>query len=418
MKSVASAIVASSLLLSSLYVVATPDGPFSVPTFSFDAVPSSYPTFDEYVNEYAKGYECAHKRAEAEEAYDANLALIKAHNELYEQGKVSYLMAVNKFTDGSEVHRGYRAANEDASSSESAQQRRLNTIVTLSIEESLDVDPSTLPSEVDWTDYLTGVKEQGMCGSCFAVASVETLEAHASIYTGKKGDLSIQQVLDCLTYDEGSKFRGCSGGFPEQVYNLVADMGGLATEWTYPYESGHGDDHHKCRFNASKATKPGMPRFRNSSIRAGTPPAIRIDGFASVEQNNMYATMHALATKGPLTVVVAADDNWSKYGGGVLDSDYDPTKTDNNTLALDHAVQLVGYGTDEVHGAYWKVRNSWGLDFGENGFIRLRRMTDPKDMICKHDGGTNTTACGPSGVLQSPTYPVNVRHATTRVTPH
>lgn len=374
-------------------------------------------TFEEYAEAYGKFYDCEHKRERAQKEFEKNMALIKAHNEKYEAGKTSYEMGVNQFTDGTKIVKGLRfqknqgEAHSSHEITSTVMERGLRT-VDLTIE--VDVDMESLPEEVDWKHALTPVKEQGMCGSCFAVASVETLEAHAFLATGKKSDLSIQQVLDCIKYDD--ELRGCSGGVPEQVYDVVQRLG-LATEWTYPYESGHGDDHHKCRFNSSKATKPGKPRTRSSSIRAGTPASIRIEGYAKVQSNSIYATMHALATKGPMTVVVAADDNWSKYKGGVLDTDY-TNATDPKTLALDHAVQLVGYGVDKKHGPYWTVRNSWGLDFGENGFIRLRRETDPAKMICKHDKGTNSTACGASGVLQLPTYPVGVTHARSRVTPH
>ena len=91
--------------------------------------------------------------------------------------------------------------------------RRLSEENLLSSSEVHDI--SDLPESVDWTHMLTPVKEQGMCGSCFAVATVETLEAHAAITTGKRSDLSIQQILDCIKYTD--TLRGCSGGEPEQA---------------------------------------------------------------------------------------------------------------------------------------------------------------------------------------------------------
>merc|ERR1740121_3619331 len=76
--------------------------------------------------------------------------------------------------------------------------------------------------------------------------------------------------------------------------------------------------------------------------------------------------MNHLANVGPLSVAVAAS-SWSFYGGGVFDGcDYD------KNIEINHAVQLVGYGTDASQGDYWIIRNSWGPNWGENGFMRLK----------------------------------------------
>merc|ERR1739847_153617 len=77
-----------------------------------------------------------------------------------------------------------------------------------------------------------------------------------------------------------------------------------------------------------------------------------------------------LAEVGPLAVAVYAS-GWGGYSGGV----YDGCSFDSN-IALNHAVQLVGYGTDEALGDYWIVRNSWGSRWGEGGYIRLKRQAE------------------------------------------
>ena len=88
----------------------------------------------------------------------------------------------------------------------------------------------------------------------------------------------------------------------------------------------------------------------------------------------------------PVSVAVEADgSDWQFYSGGVL--------TDSCGVNLDHGVLVVGYGTDSAQGDYWKVKNSWGPDWGDSGFIRIGR-------------GSKFDANGECGILMDPSYPV------------
>ena len=96
---------------------------------------------------------------------------------------------------------------------------------------------------------------------------------------------------------------------------------------------------------------------------ANTAPMVGITGYNTIT-NDQEATMTHLAEVGPLAVAVDAS-LWSGYRGGVFDRcDF------NANIGLNHAVQLVGYGTDPAEGDYWIVRNSWGASWGEEGYIR------------------------------------------------
>merc|ERR1711936_262022 len=133
-------------------------------------------------------------------------------------------------------------------------------------------------------------------------------------------------------------------------------------------------------------------------------------GYTSMAPNDQEAVMTHLAEKGPLAVAVYAS-GWGGYGGGV----YDGCSFDSN-IALNHAVQLVGYGTDETEGDYWIVRNSWGSSWGEGGYIRLQRQSTPQ---CGTDsspmdgtacvggpGNDEQHVCGQCGVLFDTSYPL------------
>ena len=141
-----------------------------------------------------------------------------------------------------------------------------------------------------------------------------------------------------------------------------------------------------------------------------TAPVVGITGYNTMPPNDQEAVMTHLAEKGPLAVAVYAS-GWGGYGGGV----YDGCSFDSN-IALNHAVQLVGYGTDETEGDYWLVRNSWGSGWGEGGYIRLQRQATPQ---CGTDstpmdgtacvggpGNDEQHVCGQCGVLFDVSYPL------------
>merc|ERR1712154_690352 len=141
-----------------------------------------------------------------------------------------------------------------------------------------------------------------------------------------------------------------------------------------------------------------------------TAPVVGITGYNTLAPNDQDAVMAHLAEHGPLAVAVYAS-GWGGYGGGV----YTGCSFDHN-IALNHAVQLVGYGTDEAEGDYWIVRNSWGPNWGEGGYIRLQRQataqcgTDSTPMdgtACVGGPGNDEQhVCGQCGVLFDVSYPL------------
>ena len=127
----------------------------------------------------------------------------------------------------------------------------------------------------------------------------------------------------------------------------------------------------------------------------------------------LYAPVNQV---GPLAVAVDASE-WAMYEKGILEQ---------GDVTVNHAVLLVGYGTDETTGEdYYKIRNSWGADFGENGYIRIKRTadddnlcgmdTDPLmgiDCALDEDGKKidvkPVKVCSMSGVIFDVSYPVGV----------
>jgi len=218
-----------------------------------------------------------------------------------------------------------------------------------------DIPLESLPASVDWRKegVISDVKDQGQCGSCWTFGTAETIESYWALATQQLPVLSEQQILDCTpnTHHCGGT-GGCEGGTPELAYQtMINTTGGLASEWTYSYQSYQGADFPKCKFDAST-----------------TPVVAKVTDY-TVLPSNKYSPVMAALQVGPLVINVDASA-WSDYETGVFNG-CNQTHPD-----IDHVVQLVGYGTDPKLGQYWLVRNSWSPSWGELGYIRLARLSN------------------------------------------
>jgi len=205
----------------------------------------------------------------------------------------------------------------------------------------LEWEPIKAPTTFDWRQNggVTGVKNQGQCGSCWAFSATENIESVYHIQ-GKHPipTLGPQQMVDC---DKVS--HGCAGGWPYAAMQEVAKQGGQDTESTYPYTARNG----ACHFSA-----------------AGV--GAKISGYKAVPRNEQ-SIQEALATTAPFSICVDAS-NWSSYRSGVM-------RSTQCGKRIDHCVQLVGYNAG-ANPPYWIVRNSWGSGWGQSGYIWLEMFKD------------------------------------------
>eukprot|EP00494_Astrolonche_serrata_P022393 UN22650 len=193
---------------------------------------------------------------------------------------------------------------------------------------------------IDWTTKgaVTDVKNQGQCGSCWSFSTTGCLEGAMQICTGTLDSFSEQELVDCDHTD-----NGCQGGLMDNGFRFVESIGGLCKESDYPYEA----ENSTCR--------------KDSCTQVDIPIVSVID----VPSTNCASLMEAL-NLGPVSVAIEADKGvFQLYNGGVMD---DPSCG----TSLDHGVLAVGYGTDSASGKdYFKIKNSWGASWGEDGYIRL-----------------------------------------------
>ncbi|CAL1394136.1 unnamed protein product [Linum trigynum] len=207
-----------------------------------------------------------------------------------------------------------------------------------------------LPAEVDWRKKgaVTKVKDQGPCGSCWAFSAVAAVEGFHQIQTGELLTLSEQELVDC---DVDGEDEGCGGGFMETAFEFIAQIGGLTTEKNYPYKGRDGDcDEKKLKDHLAK-----------------------ISGYEIVSRNNETALQAAVA-KQPVSVAIDAGSyEFQLYSKGIL--------TGSCGSDLNHGVAAVGYAVEKGT-KYWIVKNSWGANWGEDGYIRMERDVKEKGGKC------------------------------------
>jgi len=205
-----------------------------------------------------------------------------------------------------------------------------------------------LPEDVDWVKQgcVTPIKDQGACGSCWAFSAIGAIEGAYCVASGNLVSLSEQELVSC----DGSEY-GCGGGLMDNAFRFVEENG-VCTEEDDPYSSGTG--------RAPKCT----PEQRRCQ------PAVTITGLQDVPAKDEAALKAAVAQQ-PVSVAIEADRSvFQLYKSGVFTSVTCGTQ-------LDHGVLAVGYGHDEASGLdYWKVKNSWGPKWGEEGYIRIQRGQD------------------------------------------
>lgn len=201
---------------------------------------------------------------------------------------------------------------------------------------------SSIPASFDWRNasgknYMTPVKNQGGCGSCWAFGTTEEVEAEANAYynTQLNLDLSEQDVLSC------SGGGTCSGGQPSTAMSYIQNTG-LTDENCFPYTATNNLCSNKCSAWQSNAWK--------------------IQGYASVP-NTITDIEKAVYQTGPISTGMAVYNDFYSYSGGIY-------STNGLNFVGYHDVVIVGYGVFNNQ-TYYMCKNSWGTGWGESGYFRI-----------------------------------------------
>ena len=230
-----------------------------------------------------------------------------------------------------------------------------------------ELNETSIPESVDWRNKnaVTPVKDQGQCGSCWSFSTTGALEGIYAIKTGKLVSLSEQQLVDCDNFKYGGKDHGCNGGLMDNAFSWIQKNGGLCTEDAYPYISQTG-------------------KTQACQTLCSVVPNTQIKSWVDIPSTDQ-ALMTAIAQQ-PVSIAIEADQrDFQLYQSGVFTAKCGTT--------LDHGVLVVGYGT-ENNNDFYLVKNSWGITWGDQGYIKLGR------------GPQYNNGQGQCGILLEASYPV------------
>jgi len=199
------------------------------------------------------------------------------------------------------------------------------------------VDPKCVSGRLyDWgiCHFVTGVYNQGDCGSCWAFSTTEQLESLWAIAGHGLRELSAQQLVSCDRMSDG-----CGGGSPANAWEYIHSAGGQDSLASYPY------------------TARNTPcDFKKADIVAKIRDWVYVTTTRNENEMHNYLTERA-----PMSVCVDAE-RWQYYTGGVI-------LRGTCGVAVDHCVQITGRDSDVDGHEAWHVRNSWGTDWGIYGYL-------------------------------------------------
>jgi len=217
---------------------------------------------------------------------------------------------------------------------------------SLQVKNEVFLSTSDLADSVNWVTEgaVAPIKDQGQCGSCWAFSAVSAIESANYLQKSMTNvpTYSEQQVVDC---DKADDNQGCNGGDMRTAMKWV-ETHSLQTESEYPYTARDG----RCRSGEGVGTVSSY-----TCVPEGSPSQLK-----------------AAIAKQPVSVAIEADTaTFQFYDSGVITSSRCGTD-------LDHGVTAVGYGSESGEG-YFYVRNSWGMDWGLNGYVKIG---DSSSNIC------------------------------------
>lgn len=292
--------------------------------------------WEKFKIEHNKNYVDREEEIMRMKIFESNLKRVELHNYLYSKGLKQFTMGINEFSDmeHDEFVKVMNLLPRNYTEDDSGYGIQYMSPL-------VDLD---LPDTVDWRTkgFVTRVKNQGQCGSCWSFSATGALEGQTFRKTGKLISLSEQNLIDCSTKWGNN---GCNGGSSLYAFNYIIDNQGIDSEQSYPYTA-----------------KQGFCQFKRSYVAAS------VGKIVNIPPGSEAKLQEAVATVGPIAVSIDAEhDSFQKYKSDVY---YEPQCS---STSLGHAVLVVGYGTTASGKDYWLVKNSWGESWGINGYIMMSR---------------------------------------------
>jgi len=307
----------------------------------FVACASAMTLFDVTLDGEWSSFKVAHTKTykdNIEEAYrrmifEKNHKYISRHNVEAANGIHTFTLAMNRFGDMTNAEFRQQVNGFNASLK-----------IDSTIKQVYQSSPVAVPDSVDWRTqgYVTPIKDQGQCGSCWAFSAIASLEGQHFKASQTLVSLSEQNLVDCSS-KQGN--QGCNGGLMDQAFTYIQVNKGIDTEASYPYKAVDG----KCKFNAATVGATDS-------------------GFVDITAQSEPDLVSAIATIGPISVAIDASQNsFQFYSKGIYYEKH------CSSTELDHGVTAVGYGSMAANQDYYIVKNSWGTSWGDKGYIMMSR---------------------------------------------
>lgn len=228
-----------------------------------------------------------------------------------------------------------------------------------------------VPTSVDWRTkgVVSPVQDQGQAGTCYSFSTAAAVESAHAIKSGVLTKLSEQQIVDCSTIKNGGPNMGVNGGQISATFSWIGKTNGLCTESAYPYVSGTTKTTGTCQKTCTDVA--------GSDVQSVFEVPVKSDS----------AMMTAISNSVVSIAIEADESSFQLYKSGVF--------TGKCGTSLDHAVALVGY-TD----SYYILRNSWGITWGQSGYMYIGKGNDPAT------GKPYNNGAGQCGLLMEASYPI------------
>ncbi|KAI9119994.1 hypothetical protein K1719_008963 [Acacia pycnantha] len=291
---------------------------------------------EQWMVQYGRVYKDPQEKEKRFNIFKQNVEYIEGFNTV---GTKPYKLGLNQFTD---------LTNEEFTASRNKFKGHMCSSITRTPSFKY-ANVTDVPSSVDWRQQgaVTPIKNQGECGCCWAFSAVAATEGITKLSTGKLISLSEQELVDCDTGVD----QGCEGGLMDDAFKFIINNNGINSEANYPYKGADGT----CNANEE-----------GNHIAT-------IKGYEDVPANSEPALQKAVVNQPVSVAIDASGSDFQFYKSGIFSG--------SCGTELDHGVTAVGYGVSG-NTEYWLVKNSWGTEWGEEGYIRMQRNVGAQEGLC------------------------------------
>ncbi|KAM0006738.1 putative peptidase C1A, papain, patatin-like phospholipase domain-containing protein [Helianthus debilis subsp. tardiflorus] len=299
-----------------------------------------YPRFESWLVGHGKAYNIPGDKEQRFQIYYENAIYVENHN----SQNHPYKLKLNRFADLSLVEyiRSYKSIDAIG------QWRKRETESLIESNRYSPTHTDVLPEAIDWREkgVVAPVRDNGTCGSSWAFSTTESMEAINHNATGELVTMS-GQLLECNTCYN----KGCNTGDKHHDFPFIVECGGIDADNDYAYT---GKDE-RCYSSTNKRR------------------VVWIDGYEGIPVNDEQSLRKAVANQPIFVSIEAGSRDFQFYSSGIF--------TGKCGTDMDHSVVVVGYG-NEGGKDYWLVRNTWGVAWGVQGYLKIERNVEEKTGKC------------------------------------